>query len=61
MERTLNEYSHQEGNLKSELSAMQKRIDERLLVDWEAKVMGFLADLQDGIQALGDLSVSEEE
>jgi hypothetical protein len=61
MERTLNEYSQQEVNLKSELSAMQKRIDERLLVDWEAKVMGFLADLQDGIQALSDLSVSEEE
>ena len=61
MERTLNEYSQQEVNLKSELSAMQKRIDERLLVDWEAKVMGFLADLQDGVRALSDLSVSEEE
>jgi len=61
MERTLNEYSQQEVDLKSELSAMQKRIDERLLVDWEAKVMGFLADLQDGVRALSDLSVSEEE
>lgn len=61
MERTLNEYSQQEVDLKSELSAMQKRIDERLLVDWEAKVMGFLTDLQDGVRTLSDLSVSEEE
>jgi len=61
MERTLNEYSQQEVGLKSELSAMQKRIDQRLLVDWEAKVMEFLADLQVGTQSLDDLSVSEEE
>lgn len=61
MERTLNEYSRQEVSLKSELSGMQQKIDERLLVDWEEKVLEFLADLQDGIQALSDLSVSEEE
>jgi DNA invertase Pin-like site-specific DNA recombinase len=61
MERTLNEYSRQEVSLKSELSNMQQKIDERLLVDWEEKVLEFLADLQDGIQALSDLSVSEEE
>ena len=61
MERTLNEYSQQEVSLKSELSGMQKRIDERLLVNWEAKVMEFLTDLQAGIQALSDLSVNEEE
>ncbi|MBI3175152.1 MAG: recombinase family protein [Chloroflexi bacterium] len=61
MERTLNAYSQQEVDLKSELSAMQKRIDEQLLVDWEAKVMEFLADLQVGIQALSDMSVNEEE
>jgi hypothetical protein len=40
---------------------MQKRIDERLLMDWETKVIEFLADLKDGIQELSDLSVSEEE
>jgi DNA invertase Pin-like site-specific DNA recombinase len=61
MEHTLNEYSHQEVSLKRELSGMQKRIDERLLMDWETKVIEFLADLKDGIQELSDLSVSEEE
>jgi hypothetical protein len=61
MECKLNEYSQQEVSLKSELSTMQKRVDERLLVDWEAKVMEFLGDLQIGIQTLQDLSVSEEE
>lgn len=61
MERTLNEYSQQEVSLKRELAGMQKRIDERLLMDWETKVTEFLADLKDGIQALSDLSVSEDE
>ncbi|MBI5954866.1 MAG: recombinase family protein [Chloroflexi bacterium] len=61
MERRLNEYSQKEVSLKSELSGLQKRIDERLFVNWEAKMMEFLADLQDGVQALRDLSVSEDE
>jgi len=61
MERTLDEYSRMEVSLKSELSNMQKRIDERLLIDWEAKVQEYLADLSVGIQDLSDLSVSEEE
>lgn len=60
MERTLNEYSQLEVGLKSELSSIKKRIDERLLVDWEAKVREFLADLEVGIQDLSDLSVTEE-
>jgi DNA invertase Pin-like site-specific DNA recombinase len=60
MERTLDEYSQLEVSLKNELSLTQKRIDERLLVDWEAKVQEFLRDLEIGIQDLSDLSVSEE-
>lgn len=61
MERTLNEYSQLEVRLKNELSSMQKIIDKRLLVDWEAKVLRFLGDLQEGIQALSTESTSEED
>ncbi len=61
MERTLNEYSQLEVSLKSDLSSMKKQIDERLLVDWDAKVQEFLADLEAGIQDLSDLSVPEKE
>lgn len=61
MERTLNEYSQLEVRLKNELSSMQKVIDKRLLVDWEAKVLQFLGDLQEGIQALSIESTSEED
>lgn len=61
MEHTLNEYSQLEVRLKNELSSMQKVIDKRLLVDWEAKVLQFLGDLQEGIQALSTESTSEED
>ncbi|NOH02756.1 MAG: recombinase family protein [Chloroflexi bacterium] len=61
MERRLNEYSQLEVQLKKELSAMQKAIDERLLTDWEAKVMQFLDDLKIGIQALNTEPATDEE
>jgi site-specific DNA recombinase len=54
MDRQLNEYSQLEVSLKGELSSMRQAIDERLLIDWEAKVVQFLDDLKDGIQALND-------
>lgn len=61
MEHTLNEYSQLEVSLKSELSNLQKRIDDSLFVDWEAKVMEFLTDLQAGIRSLCDLNASGTE
>jgi DNA invertase Pin-like site-specific DNA recombinase len=52
MDRRLDEYSQLEVSLKGELSSMRQAIDERLLIDWESKVVQFLDDLKDGIQAL---------
>jgi len=61
MEHTLNEYSQLEVRLKNELSSIQKNIDEHLLVNWESKVMQFLGDLQEGIQALSAEPASEDD
>jgi site-specific DNA recombinase len=61
MERMLNEYSQQEVSLKGELSSLHIKLDTDLLVDWEAKVRDYLADLQAAIQDLRDLTVPEEE
>lgn len=61
MERRLNEYSQLEAQLKSERSSMQQAMDERLLIDWEAKIMQYLDDLRTGIQALNTEPATEEE
>lgn len=61
MENQLNEYYQLEVNLKGELASIQRAVDERLLVDWEAKVIRYLDDLKIGIQALSAEAASDRE
>ncbi len=52
MDRQLMDMSVKEVELKKQLIAIQETVDTQLLVDWEAKVEQYLADLQEGIRAL---------
>ncbi|MBI5295575.1 MAG: recombinase family protein [Chloroflexi bacterium] len=52
MDRQLTDMSIRAVELKKQLNAIQEAVDAQLLVDWEAKVRQYLADLQEGIQAL---------
>ena len=52
MESKLKQMSVLEVSLKSQLISMQETIDERLLRNWEQYVRQYLADIQEGINAL---------
>jgi DNA invertase Pin-like site-specific DNA recombinase len=61
MEQQLSSMSIQEVELKKQLTAIDEAIDMRLLIDWEAKVMQYFVDLQEGIRALNNIPDSSDE
>jgi DNA invertase Pin-like site-specific DNA recombinase len=61
MEQQLSSMSIREVELKKQLTAVDEAIDMRLLIDWEAKVMQYFGDLQEGIRALNHIPDAPDE
>ena len=61
MEQQLTSMSIRQVELKQQLAAVQEAIDERLLVDWEEKIMQYFDDLNEGIEALNQMPTAPEE